>query len=357
MSLEQLLAWIPAGIARRIAGASGQLRAAARPHRHHHGRQRTLGGAAPPAARRRPPRRHRLGPRRRRDLGAARHRRPDAVRVLGRELEAAARGSQHADDAAEALHQARAEHAAAEQHPLPGDRPSGGARARRPGRARVRHPADRREHRHAVQHRAELRRPRGNRRRRAAGDRRRGCRPTTSTSAVRRASLHGRTARPRSAHSHERRDARQQLPALADRLLRDLGHRNALAGFPPPRSARGGRRLPEARSPLRRHQAVAGGARRQVQRHAVSRAAPVAAIAAARSRSCLVGAGAGCSSLVAEALLARWRSREYAAARAGERRCACRLAAVVRGGGADAAPRSRAWPFAAARDASRSTSS
>ena len=92
----------------RHAGAPGQLRAAARARRDHHGRQRPLGGAAPPAARRRPSRRHRFGPRRRRDLGAARHRRADAVRVLGRELEAAARRSQHADDAAQAVHPARA---------------------------------------------------------------------------------------------------------------------------------------------------------------------------------------------------------------------------------------------------------
>ena len=44
--------------------------------------------------------------------------------------------------------------------------------------------------------------------------------------------LHGRPARSRSADSHERRDARQQLPALADRLRRDLGDRRALAGLP-----------------------------------------------------------------------------------------------------------------------------
>ena len=71
-------------------------------------------------------------------------------------------------------------------------------------------------------------------------------------------------ARSRSADPHERRDARQQLPPLADRVLRDLGHRDAVARLPPPRSARSRPRLPEARPPLRRHQAVAGGARRKV---------------------------------------------------------------------------------------------
>ena len=90
--------------------------------------------------------------------------------------------NQHADDPAEAVPAARAQHAAQEQHPLSGDRPARGAVARRPARARDRHPPDRGEHRHAVQHRAQLRRPRRNRRRRAPGDRRRHCRRTISTS-------------------------------------------------------------------------------------------------------------------------------------------------------------------------------
>ena len=54
----------------------------------------------------------------------------------------------------------------------------------RPARARDRHSADSRQHRHAVQHRAELRRPRGDRRRRASRDRRRHRCLTTSMSAV-----------------------------------------------------------------------------------------------------------------------------------------------------------------------------
>ena len=53
--------------------------------------------------------------------------------------------------------------------------------------------------------------------------------------AVRRVSLHGRSARSRSADPHERRDAGEQLPAVADRVRRNLGDRNAVAGLPPAR--------------------------------------------------------------------------------------------------------------------------
>ena len=43
------------------------------------------------------------------------------------------------------------------------------------------------------------------------------------------AALYQRTARPRPADPHVGRDARQQLPAVADRLQRDLRHRHVLA--------------------------------------------------------------------------------------------------------------------------------
>ena len=60
-----------------------------------------------------------------------------------------------------------------------------------------------------------------------------GVRPERSRrAAVQRVPLHRRPARSRSADPHQRRDARQQLPALADRLRRDLGHRHALARLP-----------------------------------------------------------------------------------------------------------------------------
>ncbi len=50
--------------------------------------------------------------------------------------------------------------------------------------------------------------------------------------ALRALPLHRRAAGSRSAHPHERRDARQQFPPLADRLRRDLGHRDAVARLP-----------------------------------------------------------------------------------------------------------------------------
>ena len=52
----------------------------------------------------------------------------------------------------------------------------------------------------------------------------------------------------------ERRDAHQQLPALADRLRGDLGDGHAVAGLPETRPARSDPRLPEARPALRRDQ-------------------------------------------------------------------------------------------------------
>src|SRR6476660_756428 len=51
---------------------------------------------------------------------------------------------------------------------------------------------------------------------------------------VRRIPLHERSTGSRSADSNQRRDAGQQLPAVADRLRGDLGHRNAVARFSPP---------------------------------------------------------------------------------------------------------------------------
>src|SRR5262249_29574156 len=83
---------------------------------------------------------------------------------------------------------------------------------------------------------------------------------------VRRAALYGRSAGSGSADSNERRNARQQFSALADRVRRNLGHRHALARFPLPASARGDPRVSEARSPVRRHQVRAGRRQRQVTR-------------------------------------------------------------------------------------------
>ena len=72
---------------------------------------------------------------------------------------------------------------------------------------------------------------------------------------VRRASLHGRPARSRPAHSHQRRDARQQLPAWQIAYARSASP-IPVAGLPPSPSARRRSCVPEARPPLRWHHAA-----------------------------------------------------------------------------------------------------
>ena len=90
--------------------------------------------------------------------------------------------------------------------------------------------------------------------------------------------VHRGPAGSRPADSDERRNARQQLPPVADRLRGDLGHRNPVARLPPPAPARGRARVSEARPPLRRHQTFAGraGARseRIANRQSTSRQPP-----------------------------------------------------------------------------------
>jgi undecaprenyl diphosphate synthase len=66
------------------------------------------------------------------------------------------------------------------------------------------------------------------------------------------AAVHGGRARPRPPDPDERRDARLELPAVADRVQRDLGHADPLAGLPQAPPLRGDPRLPEARASLRR---------------------------------------------------------------------------------------------------------
>ena len=144
--------------------------------------------------------------------------------------------------------------AAAQQHPLQRDRPHRGALARRarqscstPSARRRRTPACCSTSRSTTAGAREI--VDAARRAMESGvdpqDARRG--------ALRRFPLHRRPARSRSADSHERRDARQQFPALADRLRGDLGHRHAVARLPLPPPARRRARLPETRPPLRRH--------------------------------------------------------------------------------------------------------
>ena len=101
MSLDQLLAWVPAG------GVEAELATQMHPDRlpRHvaiimDGNGRWAGRGICPASR--ASRRDRRGARRRRNVGAARPRGADALRVLGRELEAARAEVGHADDAAQA---------------------------------------------------------------------------------------------------------------------------------------------------------------------------------------------------------------------------------------------------------------
>ena len=67
-----------------------------------------------------------------------------------------------------------------------------------------------------------------------------------------RASLYRRPPRSRPAHPHQRRNARQQFSALADRLRRNLRHRNSLAGFFPRETSRSPGGFSKTRTPLRR---------------------------------------------------------------------------------------------------------
>ena len=159
-----------------------------------------------------------------------------------RELEAPARRGQHAHEAAQASTcGGSSRRCSTQQHPVPRDRAHRRSSTRRcSGSCSGRSRPPRGNTGHALQHRAELRRARRDRRRLPALRRRTAaaCAPR-ATSTKRRFGRYLYTAgpaRPRPADPHQRRDARQQLPALADRLRRDLGDRHALARLPPERS-------------------------------------------------------------------------------------------------------------------------
>ena len=153
--------------------------------------------------------------------------------------------------AAQALPAPRARHAAAQQHPLPGDRADGRAAARRADGAAARAWTARA---HATGLLFNIALNYGGRAeitdavRRLATDLlangRDPCAHRRGAALV--VPLHGRPARSRPAHPHQRRAARLELPALADRLRRDLGDRGALAGLPAPRTCC--RRSPTTRS-------------------------------------------------------------------------------------------------------------
>src|SRR5262249_59982331 len=63
-------------------------------------------------------------------------------------------------------------------------------------------------------------------------------------------------ARSRFAHSHGRRDARQQFSVMANLLRRIVGHRALLAGLRHPDAARGAARFRAAGTALRRDQGL-----------------------------------------------------------------------------------------------------
>src|SRR5204863_9799053 len=93
--------------------------------------------------------------------------------------------------------------------------------------------------------------------------------------------LHSGPAGSRSAHPYERRNARQQLPAVADRIRRDLGHRHAVARFSLPPSARGCSRLSKTRSTVRGHQACTGAHSLVASSRVLSGAVLIAGVVAA----------------------------------------------------------------------------
>ena len=183
---------------------------------------------------------------------------PHPLRLLGGELEAPALRGVDADEPAQGVRPQGAAGAGRQRHPLQRARPLAGARSLGGARAGGDPGGDRPLPRHELQHRPQLlgarrdrgRLPRHRRRlgRRPAGRHRRGDdRPLP---------LHLRPARPRPDDPHLRRAAGLQLPALADRLRRDLGHPDPLARLPPPRPLRGDPRLPAPRAPVRRRHAA-----------------------------------------------------------------------------------------------------
>ena len=125
---------------------------------------------------------------------------------------------------------------------------------------RVRHAVERhaRQPRDDARLRALVRRARRDRRRRAQAAARRRAGQGRSRAArredLRRLPLRPRAPRSGSADPHRRRAARLELPALADRLRRDLLDVRDVARFPQEPSGGGDPRLPEARAPLRPHE-------------------------------------------------------------------------------------------------------
>ena len=76
-------------------------------------------------------------------------------------------------------------------------------------------------------------------------------------------SVHRGHPRPRPAHPNQRRDARVELPAVADRLFRVRVHRDAVAGLRPLRVLARAAGVPVARSPVRGGEIGGAAARRK----------------------------------------------------------------------------------------------
>ena len=173
--------------------------------------------------------------------------------------------------------------------------------------------------------------------------------------ALRRVPLHRRPARSGSADPHQRRDARQQFPALADRLRGDLGHRDAVARLPP-------RHLLEAVLAYQKRDRRYGGitsrrrrpmtlARRQVTR-VMTRVLSGAALIAIAVGVVWFAPPTAVFSLVAAALARARRVVEHASRWPRPASCRC---PVVAGAGRGADVRGRA-PSVGAGPAVRSTS-
>jgi hypothetical protein len=187
------------------------------------------------AAGRGAPRRHRLGARGGGDLGAARPRGADPLRVLGRELEAPALRGLDADDAAQGVRPPRARATL-----LKND-----IRFRVSAAGDELDPSVQRELEATVAATRHCRGMKFNIALNYSGAPRSSTPAAASSPTGRPASagrhrrgddrplpLHRGPARSRPADPHQRGDARLELPALADRLRRDLGHQHALARLP-----------------------------------------------------------------------------------------------------------------------------
>ncbi|CAA9354205.1 MAG: Undecaprenyl diphosphate synthase, partial [uncultured Gemmatimonadaceae bacterium] len=240
---------------RRAPRARPRARRGAAPRRDHHGRQRALGPRAAHAAPLRPPQRDEGGARGRRGRRRGRPRVPLPVRLLAGELAAPGDRGLGPHVAARGVHRAGSRRAGAARRPRARARRPGAAHPARGGRRAPRRRPDRAQHDAHAQPVHLVRRAGGDRARRAppgARRRERRDRPRRDRGAGRPgAALHRRLPRPRPRDPHLGRAARLELPALADRVRRDLHLARALARLRARGALRRGARLPAARPAVR----------------------------------------------------------------------------------------------------------